>query len=183
MYECNEILNEEHRKEEMLMKKKLWKMLFLVLMVCFMTACGSSEKKDDVENESVGNESHVENTNAENEAYVGTWVRETWVNDAGAVIDVTLELYADGTYKEETNHSINGKSVVVGDWTLRSNLHIIELCPKRLVEGYNDGLFYENGEYHGIVGEGLTSPGTTVYILDETTLGNTAEGQIKYYKQ
>ena len=50
---------------------------------------------------------------SENEAYVGNWIRDTWTNDnTGDVLNVTLEFYADGTYKQDQTSSINGQSII-----------------------------------------------------------------------
>ena len=166
------------------MKKKLLKMLVLVSVVYVMSACGNSEKKDDAEIGNSQTEDDTEIKNSENEAYVGTWVRDTWTNDnTGDVLNVTLEFYADGTYKQDQTSSINGQSIITGEWKINSTETIIELCPKKLLSGYNDGMFYENGEYHGIIDEVTTSPGYSIYILDETTLENMPGGPIKYHKQ
>ncbi|MBP8640442.1 MAG: hypothetical protein KBI01_06030 [Oscillospiraceae bacterium] len=128
--------------------------LSAILCILALAGCGNSSSDD-------GN-------------YAGTWVRDTWTNqETGAVIDITLNLYDDGTYKEEVADSINGMLVETGEWEVEKNE--ILLYPKNLVEGKDPGTFDSNGE---LIGK------TTyrIQITNKTTL-NTGTSDIEYHKQ
>lgn len=110
----------------------------------------------------------------ENDNYSGTWVRETWTNEkTGAVIDITLYLYEDNTYKEEVNNSVEGYKEYQGAWEV-SNNEII-LTPSKLNAG-EDANFGEDGRLK----EGITNLTNTLKIVDNTTLSS---GATTYNKQ
>ena len=136
--------------------KKRFAILALSAILCILALAGCGDSSSDDGN------------------YAGTWVRDTWTNQkTGAVIDITLNLYDDGTYKEEEANSINGAKVVMGEWEVKKDE--ILLYPKHLVEGEEPGTFDSNGDLIG----------KTTYkfqITNKTTL-NTGTSDIEYHKQ
>lgn len=99
--------------------------LLLALMLCLpLCACGDGA--------------------TENEDYSGKWVREEWTNTTtGAVVNVTVYLYEDGTFKEETNNSVEGYSEYHGTWKVEKDTIILNFLKK--VEGPDDFNYDENG--------------------------------------
>ena len=106
--------------------------------------------------------------------YSGKWVREEWTNTTtGAVVNVTIYLYEDGTFKEETNNSIDGYEEHQGTWDIKKDT--IELNFLKKVEGPEDWNYDENGNIKD--GIEITSKLT---IIDKLTLDN---GGIIYNKE
>ena len=135
------------------MKKAL--SLILALILCLsLCACG-------------GNKATLKD-------YSGKWVREEWTNTkTGAVVNVTVYLYEDGTYKKEVNNSIDGYQEYQGTWEIEKDTIVLNAL--KIVEGTNTLNFDENGN----IKEGITDT-TKLTIIDKLTLEN---GGNKYNKE
>ena len=135
------------------MKKAL--SLILALVMCLsLCACG-------------GNKATLKD-------YSGKWVREEWTNTkTGAVVNVTVHLYEDGTYKEEVNNSIDGYKEYQGTWEIEKDTIVLNAL--KIVEGTDTLNFDENGN----IMEGITDT-TKLTIIDKLTLEN---GGNKYNKE
>ena len=135
------------------MKKAL--SLILALVMCLsLCACG-------------GNKATLKD-------YSGKWVREEWTNTkTGAVVNVTVHLYEDGTYKEEVNNSIDGYQEYQGTWEIEKDTIVLNAL--KIVEGTDTLNFDENGN----IMEGITDT-TKLTIIDKLTLEN---GGNKYNKE
>ena len=138
------------------MMKKVIGLILMVVLCLSLCACGDSE------------------SNAPLTDYVGVWVREEWTNvKTGAVVNVTVYLYEDGLFKEETRDSINGYEEVQGTWEIDKDT--IVLRPTKLVAGTDSLHFDENGNLL----EGVSNYRTILSIIDKLTLEN---GGNKYHK-
>ena len=135
------------------MKKAL--SLILALVMCLsLCACG-------------GNKATLKD-------YSGKWVREEWTNTkTGAVVNVTVYLYEDGTYKKEVNNSIDGYQEYQGTWEIEKDTIVLNAL--KIVEGTDTLNFDENGN----IKEGITDT-TKLTIIDKLTLEN---GGNKYNKE
>ena len=135
------------------MKKAL--SLILALVMCLsLCACG-------------GNKATLKD-------YSGKWVREEWTNTkTGAVVNVTVYLYEDGTYKKEVNNSIDGYQEYQGTWEIEKDTIVLNAL--KIVEGTDTLNFDENGN----IKEGITDT-TKLTIIDKLTLENCGN---KYNKE
>ena len=131
--------------------------LILVLVLCLsMCACGSGEK-------------------ATLKDYSGKWVREEWTNTkTGAVVNITIYLYEDGTYKEEVYSTIDEYEEYQGSWEIKKDKIILNKL--KMVKGIIDTLKYDE---NGSIREGIKST-MEFTIIDKITLDN---GGLKYNKE
>lgn len=121
--------------------KKIIALALVIVMCLSFVACGNKED------------------------YSGKWVAEEWtVEKTGAIVNATLELYEDGTFKDTTNSSIDGYKELQGSWTVKGDE--IKLEYTRLVAGEDLG-FDANGQP-----EDGVKRGCTFEIIDATTLKN-----------
>ena len=135
------------------MKKAL--SLILALVLCLsLCACG-------------GNKATLKD-------YSGKWVREEWTNaTTGAVVNVTVYLYEDGTFKKEVNNTIDGYKEYQGSWEIEKETIVLNTL--KIVEGTDTLNFDENGN----IKEGITDT-SKLTIIDKLTLEN---GGNKYNKE
>ena len=132
-------------------------MLAIVLVLCMalsLCACG-------------GNKATLKD-------YSGKWVREEWTNaTTGAVVNVTVYLYEDGTFKKEVNNTIDGYKEYQGSWEIEKETIVLNTL--KIVEGTDTLNFDENGN----IKEGITDT-SKLTIIDKLTLEN---GGNKYNKE
>ena len=134
--------------------KKALSLLVALVMCLSLCACG-------------GNKATLKD-------YSGKWVREEWTNTkTGAVVNVTVYLYEDGTYKKEVNNSIDGYQEYQGTWEIEKDTIVLNAL--KIVEGTDTLNFDENGN----IKEGITDT-TKLTIIDKLTLEN---GGNKYNKE
>lgn len=113
-----------------------------------------------------------ENSTADTD-YSGTWVREEWTNEkTGDVINKTLHLYEDNTFKLEEYSSIEGYKEYHGEWEIDGDE--IKCYPKKIVEGEDP-----NFDKEGILINGIQVC-WKYPIVDKTTLNG---GAVNYNKQ
>lgn len=107
------------------------------------------------------------------EDYSGKWVAEEWnVEKTGAIVNATLELYTDGTFKETSVSSVNGYEEMHGSWKIKGDE--IKMVYTRLVAGDDLGFDANGRPIDGI------ERGTTYTILDAITIKN---GEHYYNKE
>ena len=136
--------------------KKAISLLLALVMCLSLCACG-------------GNKATLKD-------YSGKWVREEWTNTkTGAVVNVTVYLYEDGTFKEESNNSIDGYKECQGTWKIEKDTIVLNTL--KIVKGtIKDTLTYDE---NGNVREGITAT-TKLTIINKLTLEN---GGIKYNRE
>jgi hypothetical protein len=119
--------------------KKIIALALVIVMCLSFAACGNKED------------------------YSGKWVAEEWtVEKTGAIVNATLELYDDGTFKESSTSSIDGYKELRGSWTVKGDE--IKLEYTRLVGGKDLGFGAD-----GRLEDGLKR-GATYEIIDAITL-------------
>lgn len=133
--------------------KKILTLLLAVIMCVSLVACGNSTADTD---------------------YSGTWVREEWTNEkTGAVINMTLLLYEDNTYKQEVYNSVEGYKEYQGEWEVDGDE--IKCYPKKLVAG-EDPLYDKDG----FPQDGIDVGYSKITIVDKITLKS---GELIWNKQ
>ena len=123
------------------MMKKIIALALVIVMCLSFVACGNKED------------------------YSGKWVAEEWtVEKTGAIVNATLELYEDGTFKESSTSSINGYKELQGSWTVKGDE--IKLEYTRLIAGEYIGFDADGRPEDGV------KSGSTFEIVNALTIKN-----------
>lgn len=124
--------------------KKYLTLLLAIIMCVSLVACGNSTADTD---------------------YSGTWVREEWKDEkTGVVINMTIHLYEDSTYKQEVYNSVEGYTEYQGEWEVDGDEII---CHKKKLVAGEDPVF----EKDGFLPDGVEIA-SKYTIVDKTTLKN-----------